>query len=203
MEFSDLMNMMGPFMGGEAVPLQEQLAVLRGFGLEIPEAAARELPPEGAYWMTLESLGCGKYDFDASVWTPSSRQIYSFDSEVPDIENMYITYLKGLQAISEGELTFTEECQDLSAVDWDGPSGKVAVMFCLNGEVCRFDAEFMGDWLDLRIRGAVNEVLARQGCKKRFFATGASQGETIFFCTAEWAEQLEAATQCHMSDGTD
>ena len=46
MEFSDLMNMMGPFMGGEAVPLQEQLAVLRGLGLEIPEAAARELPPE-------------------------------------------------------------------------------------------------------------------------------------------------------------
>lgn len=201
MEMSDFLDMMGPFMDGDPVPMQEQMEVLRGLGLEISEAAAQKLPPEGAYWMTLESLGWGSYDFDTNAWTPSSRQLYSFDSEVPDIETMYLTYFKGLQAISEGELTFTEVCQDHSQVDWDGPGGKVAVTFRLNGEACRFDAEFMGDWLDLTIRGAVNRVLARQGIEKRFFATDASQGETIFFCTAEWAKRLEAATQCRMSDG--
>ena len=57
----------------------------------------------------------------------------------------------------------------------------------------------MGDWLDVTVQDAVNEQLEKQGIRKRFYATDGTQGNTLFFCTEEWAEKLEEATLCYLS----
>lgn len=186
------------------VPLEEQLAVLRGLGMEIPEKAADIDLSYGAgdYEMLLLSIGWGNYNFETGEWTPSSRQVFAFDAEVYSIEDMYLNYLKGLQSISQGELDFSDAAQDNSNVDWDGPDGTVGVTFRLNGMECRYHAQFQGDWLDVRIRAAINGFLEKLGVEKRFYATPGGQGEIVFFCTEAWARQFEEATLCYMSDGT-
>lgn len=186
------------------VPLEEQVAVLRGLGLEVPEPNV-DLDVDlggGDYEMLLGTIGWGEFNFDTDEWSPSSHQIFAFDAEVYSIENMYLNYLKGLQAISQGELTFSDVSQDNSKVDWDEPGGTVDVSFRVNGTQCRYRAQFQGDWLDVRIRNAVNAHLEKLGVEKRFYATPGMQGEIVFFCTEEWAERFEAATLCYMSDRT-
>lgn len=197
------------------VPPEEQVETLRGLGLDIPDTAVDDLVSmhdtlreifgddeaifDDDYTYILECVGLGEYDFESGVWTPSS-QIYSFDAEVWDIDGMYQTYFEGLQAISEGELTFTDVTQDDSGANYEEGTGTVLVEFCLNGRQCRYEAAFMGDWLDISIRNEVNRCLEELNIEKRFYATDASQGETIFFCTEEWAKQFETATLCHISD---
>ena len=183
----------GPFSAAE------QIAVLRGLGLDVSEEAADDCVPETAYWPVLEAWGSGTFDFDNKVWTPSSDQVYAFDAEVFDIEGMYLHYFKGLQSISREELTFTDVTQDNSQVNWEEPSGTVAVRFCLNGTRFQYDAQFAGDWLDIHIRKAVNRCLEQLGIEKRFYATDGGQGEIIFFCTEDWARRFETATLCFMS----
>ena len=152
------------------------------------------------YMLPLEMEGSGVYDYKNYTWAPSSSQIYAFDSEFFDVEGMYQIYLKGLQSISEGELTFTDITTDYSKANFENRGGTVDVRFKLNGKECRFEAEFMGDWLDTHIRNEVNRCLEELCVEKRFYATDGGQGEIIFFCTEEWAREFESATLCYMSD---
>lgn len=183
------------------VPLDEQVRVLKEFGITISDKTIAELGENstGEYWETLMMEGLGTYNYDTRTWTPSSNQVYSFDSEFYDVEGMYQIYLQGLQSISQGELTFSDITTDYSKANISEGDGTVDVRFTLNGKECRFEANFMGDWLDLRIRDAVNQNLEELGVEKRFYATDGDQGETIFFCTEEWARAFEEATLCCMS----
>lgn len=200
MKDTDYMGLFDRRMEHDPLSAEEVMATLREFGLIVPDSAKKYFCPGLWYNNFFEGFASGHYDFDSRVWTPSSNQIFSFDSEVIDMDHMYLNYLKGLQSISEGELTFTDVIQDMSKVNWEEPSGKVGVTFRLNGMECRYDADFMGDWLDCHIREAVNRYLEELGIEKRFFATDASQGETIFFCTEEWARRFEEATFCYMQE---
>lgn len=181
------------------VPAEIQLAVLRDLGLNVPDHAVEKCIPENGFIPLLEAIGWGSYDYEKNIWTPSSAQIYAFDAEVFSIEDMYLIYLKGLQAISEGELAFSDVVQDNCQVNWNGPEGIVHVHFSLNGTPCQYDAAFQGDWLDTRIRQAINRQLEQMGIEKRFYATDGAQGEIIFFCSEAWARKFEDATLCFMS----
>lgn len=198
MKDTQYMDLFEQAMERGPVPAEEQAAVLRGLGLDFPDSL--QFFPDEAFRSALLTLGWGSYDFDKDLWTPSSHQVFAFDAEVYSIEQMYLNYMKGIQAISEGELTFTEVKQDNSGVNWEAPSGEVAVTFCLNGMACRYDAAFQGDWLDTRIRQALNGYLEQLGVEKRFYATDGSQGEIVFFCTEKWARAFEEATLCYMSE---
>lgn len=187
------------------IPLDEQIRVLEEFGITISDETIAKMGPSAKdgpgceYWETLMMEGWGTYDYDTRTWTPTSNQVYSFDAEFYDVEGMYQIYLQGLQSISQGELTFSNITTDYSKADYSNRVGSVDVRFMLNGKECRFEASFMGDWLDLRIRDAVNQCLEELGIEKRFYATDGSQGETILFCTEEWAREFEEATLCCMS----
>ncbi len=193
------------------VSVDEQLRVLQKFGFTLSEQtvlAMRELweewEKEGSwgreYSLPLYLDGCGDYNYENYTWTPSSSQIYAYDCEFFDVEGMYRIYLQGLQSISEGELTFTDITTDYSKANFENRGGTVDVRFKLNGKECRFEAEFMGDWLDAHIRNEVNRCLEELSVEKRFYATDCDQGEIIFFCTEKWAREFESATLCYMSD---
>ena len=205
MELLEQQNERGP------VSADEQIKVLTELGLTLSEetiASMREYEKECKennsfgfeYMLPLEMEGSGVYDYKNYTWAPSSSQIYAFDSEFFDVEGMYQIYLKGLQSISEGELTFTDITTDYSKANFENRGGTVDVRFKLNGKECRFEAEFMGDWLDTHIRNEVNRCLEELGVEKRFYATDCDQGEIIFFCTEKWAREFESATLCYMSD---
>lgn len=194
-----------------SVSADEQIRVLTELGLTLSEstvASMREYEEVCKrknsfgleYSLPLEAEGSGVYHYDNCTWTPSSSQVYAFDSEFFDVEGMYKIYLQGLQSISQGELIFSDIITDYSNADFENRGGTVDVRFKLNGKECRFEPEFMGDWLNLRIRNVVNRCLEELGAEKRFYATDGGQGEIIFFCTGEWAKKFEEATLCYMSD---
>lgn len=199
MKDTDYMDLLEQAAERDPISTEELTAVLRGFGLEIPDGLEM-IGSDTDFRSVLLSLGWGKFDFDQHLWTPTSRQVFAFDAEVYDIEHMYLNYMKGIQAISQGELTITDVNQDNSNVNWEEPSGTVMVTFCLNGIACRYNADFQGDWLDVQIRQALNGYLEQLGIEKRFYATDGSQGEIIFFCTEEWARKFEEATLCYMTE---
>lgn len=189
------------------VSLDEQVRVLKELGITLSDEtlkSTQEIWSEESfgyeYWLPLLYEGWGSYDYKTGTWTPSSSQVYSFDAEFYDVEGMYQLYLQGLQSISQGELMFSDVSADYSKVDYDSRDGTVEVKFTLNGQKCTFLARYMGDWLDLMIRDAVNGALEELGVEKRFYATDGGQGEIIFFCTEEWARAFEEATLCYMSD---
>ena len=199
MDDTNYMDLWEQRMDRDTLSEEEQLRILRSLGIVIPEDAAQECNTEDEFTSVLAAIGWGDYDYDKRLWTPSSQQIYAFDAEVFDIEAMYLNYLKGLQAISAEELSFTDVVQDNSKVRWEEPSGTVSVSFRINGMDCSYDAEFQGDWLDCRILGAVNRSLEHLGVEKRFYSTDIDQRNIIFFCTEQWARQFESATLCFMS----
>lgn len=198
MKDTNYMDLFEQAMERDPIPAKEQAAMLRGFGLEIPDSVAFD--SNTGFRSVLLSLGWGKFDYDQNLWTPTSHQVFAFDAEVYDIDHMYLNYMKGIQAISQGELTITDVKQDNSGVNWDEPSGTVVVTFRLNDTECRYDADFQGDWLDVRIRQALNGYLDQMGIEKRFYATDGPQGEIVFFCTEEWARKFEEATLCYMTE---
>lgn len=198
MRDTNYMDLFEQAMERGPVPKEELATVLQGFGLEVPDSV--EFDSEMDFRSVLLSLGWGEFNYDQKLWTPTSRQVFAFDAEVYDIDHMYLNYMKGIQAISQGELTITDVKQDNSGVNWDEPSGTVVVTFRLNGMECRYDADFQGDWLDVRIRQALNGYLKQLGIEKRFYATDGAQGEIVFFCTEEWARKFEEVTLCYMTE---
>lgn len=179
----------------EPVTVDEQVRVLESLGLNLSKETVDETQAfwEGDkaddYWPILAFEGVGE-----------SHQVYTPEVERYSLGGMYETYLQGLQRISQEELTFSDVTEDFSRVNYEEPGGTVKVCFKLNGEDCHYEAAFMGDWLDLTIREEINRCLAKQGVEKRFYATDGADGEIIFFCTKEWAEEFEAATLCCMTD---
>ncbi len=203
MRDTDYMQLFDSRMERGSQPLSHQIAVLQGLGLTVPENIVQEVfqkgNPPSDFGELLAAIGVGEFDWDTGVWTPVSNQVFSFDGEVFSIENMYPNFIKGLQAISEGELVFSDAAQDDSDVDWEAPGGIMHVSYRINGVLCSFDAQFMGDWLDVSFQDAVNHELEKLGVQKRFYATDGIQGNTLFFCTEEWARKFEEATLCYMS----
>ena len=51
----------------------------------------------------------GEYEFNSYTWTPTSSDVYAFDAEVFDIENMYALFLQGVKAIVPGF-----DCRDVT-----------------------------------------------------------------------------------------
>lgn len=199
MDNTDYMEVFDRKMDRKTYPAAEQLAILRRLGLDISQEAADCANEEREFTAILEKEGFGVFEGQQLLWAPSSKQVYAFDAEVVNIETMYCDYIRGLQAISEGELTFTDVVQDDQQVNWDEPSGVVVVRFCLNGTACQFEAEFQGDWLDVNVLDSINSFLEKLGVEKRFYYMDGSCGEIIFFCTRAWASEFETSTDCYMS----
>jgi hypothetical protein len=115
---------------------------------------------------TLMVKGWGVFDYETDAWTPTSDQVYAFDAEVYDIENMYTLFLQGVQAIVP-EVSITDVKEDLSKMT-DELEGKRGVSFLCNGRPYSVELESMGDWIDLyTMLDFVNGVLKAEGCKEQ------------------------------------
>ena len=205
--------------GAENMTHAETVAALRGLGIEIPEEIVEETEafmasqqaewaklgldvPEAADAFTtnlLMSVGIGEYDYDTGAWTPGSSDVYAFDAEVFDIDNMYSLYFQGLSAIIPGfEPTdvheSVEECAEGDFEEGGGApaaEGKTTVSFVLNGERYEWEIGFYGDWFNEKAIELTNDVLAQQGFEGRIhtFDDG-MQGVMLFYGDAAYGEKL-------------
>lgn len=213
-----MLNGAGVKKGAENMTHAETVAALRGLGIEIPEKAVEEteafMASQKAEWAKvgldvpevadtfatnlLMSVGLGEYDDDMETWTPGSSEVYAFDAEVFDIDNMYRQFFRGLSAIIPGfEPTDIHESVDECAegdFEEDGApaaEGKTTVSFVLNGERYEWELDFYGDWFNEKAIALTNDVLAQQGFKGRIytFADG-MQGVMLFYGDEAYGKRL-------------
>ena len=155
--------------------------------------------PEGLVFSLAGSLlsdaGSGEYDYETDTFTPSRNGVYSFDMEIWNTEKMYTDFLRGVSALGEGELDFTNIEEDLSGVDWDNGTGTRKVRFDWNGTSYTFEAEHQGDWFDASVANDLAVIVASQGGEKRlYFASDGFQSCYVFFRDKEWASSFQEAT---------
>lgn len=145
--------------------------------------------------MLIVNSAHGDYDFDTGVWTPTSSQIYCFDVEVFNIENMYSLFFQGIMSINDNEFEITNVVEDMSNVNQEAGQGKRNVSFSYNGQEQLFVANDNYDWFDLRIIDFMNDLFEQKGSEKKLYCFSDGYQECIvFYCTEEWAKEFEAKT---------
>ena len=194
---------------GAAAALEEVgIPVSKGIVAEF-ERSFKSMPHEtldslNVTAMLLSALGVGHYDYRSHEWTPTSDVVYSFDTEVSDIDRMYTLFLKGVQAISGEEFEITQVSEEAGGVEY--PTGRETriVRFLLDGRACLYTARENYDWFDMGMLDYLNEALVLTGNPKRlFFMSDGYQECIIFCCTKFWAKRFEKKTGCPLYDHTD
>ena len=149
---------------------------------------------DAALWL-LSDLGYGEWAEDTWAWSPTSDQAYYLDFEVFNLERMYTDTLAGISAIVGDDAVFADVAEDLSAVDCEADSGTQTITFTCSGTPCRYEAEFMGDWLDPGFLTYMGRVLDRLDTDKQLYTCyDGGQGCILLWQTPRWTEQLQKAT---------
>jgi hypothetical protein len=114
---------------------------------------------------------------------------------------MYRDFLRGVEAMSGGELVFTEIVEDDSLVDLESGGGWKEVTFTVNDETRTLRAQMMYDWFDPSFANAVAKMTEdhQTGKRLRFYFDG-YQVAYVFWCDDDWARDFAMATGLRLSD---
>lgn len=147
----------------------------------------------------LLKLGWGEFDQAYESWTPTSSEVYAFDTEVADIDGMYGLFLRGVSAIVPGfapaEVKETlAECApaDFAALPFMPKSeGTKTVSFTLDGHAYQKELDYYGDWFNADAIAWINEVLAAEQYEGRLwpFFDG-MQSVILIYGSEERAQKL-------------
>ena len=149
----------------------------------------------------LADIGEGNYNFETEEWTPTSKQIFSFDMECYDVENMYKLALEGISSISNGEVTFTNIIDEMKEEEDKDYTGMRKVTFDMNGKTYTFEAEDNRDWYDLEFFNYINSILKEEkNTKQLYFMSDGFQVQIVFYCDMSWAKLFEENTGCTLAD---
>lgn len=186
---------------GAKLSLERKLATLEELDFQFTEEERKAMEewPDAGYGDLLAMVGWGEFDNETWEWSPTSDQVYALDTEVFNIDRMYLDFFQGLLSISNGELPITDIIQDDSQVDWEEGTGTFQVTLNYNEKPYTFTADALHDWLDVGILEQVNRMLEKEGVEKRFYAAWNDyQGITVFYRDKAWARRFESATGCKL-----
>ena len=146
MDLDSFASMLASQMNRPAVPIRQQLDTLKRLGIRLtPEqedgflsqSARYEDPAYAAILTELEAA--------------DSDQVYAFDAEVTQRSTMYRDLIGALLRLTGGELDLQDVRESGENADLEGPGGTWRVSFTLNGHPYQYDADFLGDWLDVNV----------------------------------------------------
>ena len=170
---------------------RETVKALRELGIDIPDRKLEAFEKNAAGWKKeydklgwpmpeldaislLGSIGMG--NDDSGVWVQSSANVYAFDAEIYDTDNMYTLFLQGIASIVPGfdpkevreetrEYEMTPELEEKrEQAAREGrmfAEGTTTVSFLLNGHRYERIFGFFGDWFDDTAISWINEVLKK------------------------------------------
>ena len=202
---------------------QEVVQALQSAGIHVPDGAAEETRKRMDEWdahtkqlgMTvfqrsareyaanlLVAIGMGDYDYTTFSWTPTSSDVYAFDAEIFDIENMYALFLQGVQSIVPGfdvqNVTETLEENGIRPTPEERiaagglfSEGTKTVSFSLNGHAYQKELDYYGDWFNEKAIDWINETLDAEGFEGRLYSFyDGGQGLILIYGSEEKAEQI-------------
>lgn len=139
-------------------------------------------------------LGYGEMNYDTWEWTPGENGVYWFDAEFIAVDCMYTDFLRGVSALGQGELNFTNIREEHTNVDWYQGTGEVTVTFDWEGNAYQFRAEMMQDWFDPSVLDTVGGIVQENSEKQLFYAFDGGQGYLVFYGDRQWAKDFSSLT---------
>ena len=141
----------------------------------------------------LQFLGSGPWSDEKEEYIPVSDQVYAFDAEVMDIENMYTVFLTRVNLIIP-DAAIGDIREDMSGLD-ENLEGRRSVTFSLDGREYTWEFESLGDWLNMDIVDRLNGALKEAGCKGRLHVVSddVDQIVTLVYGDDAWAKSVRAA----------
>lgn len=139
-------------------------------------------------------LGFGEYDSETWEWTPSTNGVYWFDAEFLVVNTMYTDFLRGISALDEYDLAFTNIQEDYSNVNWEQSIGTVSISFDWNGRTYKMNASMMNDWFDISVLETVCDIISEKSEKSLYYAYDGGQGYLVFYGDAQWATEFTRLT---------
>lgn len=160
--------------------------------LRMPDDMLADMEKEQILGLLLDDMGMGVHDEEHDVSFCMSEQIYSFDMEVFDIEQIYTHFLEGLSMIVKEDFTFTDIEEDTGKVDFEAGTGIQTIHFCCNGKHCQYDAKVVDDWFDPGMLTYINQVIKEYNTGKCLYvASDGWQNCILFYQTEEWARRFQ------------
>lgn len=156
--------------------------------------------PIDPYLSLLGSIGYGDYDYETYAWTPTSTEVYGFDTEVFNLEKMYTDFINGIISISKNEFSITNIEENLDEVDFENGTGIQSISFKYNDHSYLFKGKVNNDWIDCRIIDFMNDIFEKEKNPKRLLCTlDGGQGYFLFYNSLEWAKEFTQKTNIPLS----
>jgi hypothetical protein len=128
---------------------------------------------------------------DSISYCGYSDKIYSFDTEVADIENMYSTFLEQIAKLTKGDIAFSQITESLDNAALETGEGVHTIQFQCNQKEYIYRAKAYYDWFDTKVFSFINQVIAEQKTGKYLFVCSDGwQNCVVFYETEEWAQRF-------------
>ena len=181
--------------------LAEISAELESFGLTPLTDADLVTTENGLFYLSNDKLshllycmGAGIRDYDTGDFLPAESGVFFtyYWAEFPD--TMYTDLLRGIDAMSRGELAIENILEDHSCADWANYDGTITVSFDLNGSPHQISAVFYQEWYDEQVLNTLNTMVMEAIGKQLWFADFQDTGCFIFLGDTAWAEAFADRT---------
>ena len=186
--------------------LKEISAELGSFGLTPLTDTELVSTENGLFYLSddklthlLYCMGEGIRDYDNGSFVPAETGVFFtyYWAEFPD--TMYTDLLRGIEAMSRGQIVIEDIREDHSDTDWADYSGTIAMDFMMNGKPRHLDAVFYQEWYDEQIFNALNAMILDATGKQLWFADFDDVGCFIFLNEQSWAEAFAKRTGLQLS----
>ena len=181
--------------------LAEISAELESFGLTPLTDADLVTTENGLFYLSNDKLshllycmGAGIRDYDTGDFLPAESGVFFtyYWAEFPD--TMYTDLLRGIDAMSRGELAIENIFEDHRCTDWTNYDGTITVSFDLNGLPHQISAVFYQEWYDEQVLNTLNTMVMEAIGKQLWFADFQDTGCFIFLGDTAWAETFADRT---------
>lgn len=160
--------------------------------LSMPADMLEDMEEKEILGLLLDNLAIGIRDEETDTLFCMSEQIYSFDMEGSEMEQMYTCFIEEISGILKEDFSFTDIEEDISRVDFESGTGIQTIRFQCNGKICRYDANVEYDWFDTGMITYMNQVIKEGNTGKYLYVTSDGwQNCILFYQTEEWAQHFQ------------
>ena len=159
--------------------------------LQMPSDMLNDMENSQILGLVLDNIGRAEYNVENKEYKLFSNNVYSFDTEVIDIDMMYTIFLNLVNKLSNDELRITDIIEDNSSINYEQWTGEKIVSFKLNSKEYKYIAKLKNDWFDMEMIGYINKILQENNSNKfLYFTSDGWQNCILFYNTEKWAEKF-------------
>jgi hypothetical protein len=143
----------------------------------------RETVETDPWNLILFTLG-GERELD-NGWEPLSNDIYSFDTECVEDDNIYADIFKKLSFYSKGDFNINNVSSEVNH-----ENKEASVSFAYERRTYHWKLRYDDDWFDCAVISRINDLIHGNGIQKSFYTCSPDQNLFILYASDETIKEL-------------